>query len=116
MHAADVFSGKNLPLLDANNGGSAAEIAGTLEKAAAGVKNIDTVITGHSTQMTVADMKEYAAFNREFFEAVRAGKRAGKSPEQIVAGWTMPAKYQGYAPVDPGRLKNNVALAYREAK
>ena len=103
-------------LFRSNNGGSAAEIAGTLEKAAAGVKNIDTVITGHSTQMTVADMKEYAVFNREFFEAVRAGKKAGKSPEQIVAGWTMPAKYQGYAPVDPGRLKNNVALAYREAK
>src|SRR5712672_1673030 len=31
-HAADIFSGKNLPLLDANNGGSAAEIASSLQK------------------------------------------------------------------------------------
>ena len=32
VHAADIFSGKNIPLLDANNGGSAAEIANSLEK------------------------------------------------------------------------------------
>jgi hypothetical protein len=47
---------------------------------------------------------------------VRAGKKAGKSPEEIVGAWKMPAKYQGYAPVDPIRLKNNVGLAYLEAK
>src|SRR5438067_9538624 len=34
LHAADIFSGKNIPLLDANNGGSAVEIANSLEKAA----------------------------------------------------------------------------------
>src|SRR6187402_3162186 len=32
VHAGDIFSGKNLPLLDANNGGSAALIADTLQK------------------------------------------------------------------------------------
>jgi cyclase len=32
VHAADIFSGKNLPLLDANNGGSAAEIATALKR------------------------------------------------------------------------------------
>ena len=35
MHAGDIFSGKNLPLLDANNGGSGVEIGDTLAKAAA---------------------------------------------------------------------------------
>ena len=34
MHAGDIFSGKNLPLLDANNGGSGVEIGDTLAKAA----------------------------------------------------------------------------------
>src|SRR5207302_5838176 len=53
VHAGDIFSGKNLPLLDANNGGSAALIADTLEKASDTLKNVDTIITGHSTQMTV---------------------------------------------------------------
>src|SRR5437867_9806579 len=34
MHAGDIFSGKNLPLLDANNGGSGVMIGDTLGKAA----------------------------------------------------------------------------------
>ena len=33
VHAGDIFSGKNLPLLDANNGGSGVEIGDTLTKA-----------------------------------------------------------------------------------
>src|SRR5690242_1623376 len=35
VHAGDIFSGKNVPLLDANNGGSGVEIGKTLAKAAA---------------------------------------------------------------------------------
>ena len=57
MHAGDIFSGKNIPLLDANNGGSGVEIGKTLAKAADSVKNVDTIITGHSTVMTVADLR-----------------------------------------------------------
>ena len=34
MHAGDIFSGKNIPLLDAVNGGSGVEIGKTLAKAA----------------------------------------------------------------------------------
>ena len=116
LHAADIFSGKNLPLLDANNGGSAVEIGNSLEKALNGVKNADTIITGHSTQMTPADLREYIAFNRDFVNDVRTAKAAGKSVDEIAASWKMPAKYVGYAPADAGRVKNNVALAYKELK
>lgn len=116
VHAGDIFSGKNLPLLDANNGGSAAAIGDTLQKAYDALKNVDTIITGHSTQMTMADLREYFTFNREFFNDVRAAKQAGKSVDQIVASWKIPAKYTGYAPADANRLKNNVQLAYTEAR
>ena len=116
VHAGDIFSGKNLPLLDANNGGSAALIADTLEKASDTLKNVDTIITGHSTQMSVADLKEYIVFNREFLNDVRAAKKAGKSIDEIAASWKMPAKYAGYAAVDANRLKNNVRLAYSESE
>jgi len=115
VHAGDIFSGKNLPLLDANNGGSAALIADSLDKASKNLKNVDTIITGHSTQMTMADLKEYIAFNREFFSDVQNGKKAGKSADDIAAAWKMPEKYKGYAAVDANRLKNNVKLAYSEA-
>src|SRR5262249_7829762 len=112
VHAGDIFSGKNLPLLDANNGGSAALIADSLEKGLNTLKNVDTIITGHSTQMTTADLKQYIEFNREFFNDVRTAKKAGKSIDDIAASWKMPEKYKGYAAVDANRLKNNVRLAY----
>ena len=117
VHAGDIFSGKNLPLLDANNGGSAALIAGTLQKGLDTLTNAaDTIITGHSTQMTMADLREYIAFNREFFNDAQTAKKAGKSIDDAAASWKMPVKYKGYAAPAPERLKNNVRLAYAEAK
>lgn len=116
VHAGDIFSGKNLPLLDANNGGSAAFIAESLQKGYNALnKSADTIITGHSTTMTMADLQEYIAFNREFFNDVRAAKKAGKSPDDVAGSWKMPEKYKGYAAVDANRLKNNVKLAFSEA-
>ena len=116
VHAADIFSGKNLPLLDANNGGSAALIADSLEKGYNALnKAADMIITGHSTTMTMADLKEYAAFNREFFNDARSAKKAGKSVDDVAASWKIPAKYAGYAAIDANRLKNNVKLAFAEA-
>jgi cyclase len=123
VHAGDIFSGKNLPLLDANNGGSGVQIGDTLAKAADSIKNVDTIITGHSTQMTPADLKEYAEFNREFLAAVRDAKKAGKSVDEVANSWKMPAKYTGYAAVAPARdggpnarLKANVQVIYDELK
>ena len=97
VHAGDIFSGKNLPLLDANNGGSGVAIGDTLAKAAKSLKNIDTVITGHSTTMTMADLAEYAEFNKDFMKDVQAGKKAGKTVDDVADGWKIPEKYKGYA-------------------
>ena len=117
MHAGDIFSGKNLPLLDATNGGSGVAIPDTLGKAANSVKDIDTVITGHSPQMmTMNDLKEYVTFNREFLMAVQGAKKAGKSVDDVAKSWTMPAKYTGYAKPDPVRLKSNVQVIFDELK
>jgi glyoxylase-like metal-dependent hydrolase (beta-lactamase superfamily II) len=115
VHAGDIFSGKNIPLLDANNGGSAMLIADSLQKAHAALKNVDTIITGHSTQMTMADLLQYAAFNREFWNDVQAAKKGGKSIEDVATTWKIPAKYAGYAPADVNRLRNNVRLAFAES-
>jgi glyoxylase-like metal-dependent hydrolase (beta-lactamase superfamily II) len=116
VHAGDIFSGKNLPLLDTNNGGTGVQIGDTLAKAAAGLGQVEGIITGHSTVMTLDDLKTYAEFNREFLEAVRTAKQAGKSVDDIVSGWTMPAKYEGYTAPQPARLKGNVEAIYRELK
>ena len=116
VHAGDIFSGKNIPILDANNGGSGVEIGETLAKAAAGLTAVDTIITGHSTQMTMADLREYAEFNREFFAAVRDARKAGRSVDEIAASWTVPAKFKGYAAPQPTRLKANVEVIANELK
>lgn len=116
MHAADVFSGKNIPLLDANNGGSGVAIPDTLQKAYNTVKDADIIITGHSTEMTRADLKEYIDFNRDFLNDMRADKKAGKSVDEVASTWKVPAKYVGYAPPMPDRLKSNVQIVYDELK
>jgi cyclase len=121
-HAGDIFSGKNLPLLDANNGGSGTQIGDTLAKAGKALNGkIDTIITGHSTTMTVADLMEYSEFNKEFMRDVQAAKKAGKTVDQIAASWTIPAKYKNYAsatatPAATARLKANVQIVYDETK
>jgi glyoxylase-like metal-dependent hydrolase (beta-lactamase superfamily II) len=114
VHAGDIFSGKNLPLLDINNGGSGVLIPDTLSKAHGTLKNVDTVITGHSTLMTMNDLLEYAAFNRGFLNEVREAKKAGKTVEEIVSAWTIPEKYVGYAAPQPNRLTSNVQAIFNE--
>jgi glyoxylase-like metal-dependent hydrolase (beta-lactamase superfamily II) len=114
-HAGDIFSGKNLPLLDYNNGGSGAEIGNTLAKAHAGIKNVDTIIPGHSTLMTWADLGEYAQFNKDFLRDVQAAMKAGRIAEQVGATWKIDDKYKGYTIAD-ARLKTNVGALYAELK
>ena len=113
--AGDIVSGKNLPLLDANNGGSGLEIGDTIAKAHSTLAKLaDTFVTGHSTNMTPQEIQEYATFNREFADAMRAAKKEGKTVEDIVKTWTMPGKYQGYAPAAEARLRSNAQVIYDE--
>ncbi len=115
MHAGDAFAWKDLPILDANNGGSGVDIAETLTKAATMAEGqIDTIITGHSGQMTVADMREYARFTRDFLNAARAAKQAGKTVEQAAAGWKTPAGYAGYADPQAARVQSDMQVVFDE--
>lgn len=115
--AGDIVSGKNLPLLDANNGGSGLEIGDTIAKAhSAFSKTADTVVTGHSVNMTLPELMEYATFNREFAAAMREAKKAGKGVEDVVKTWTMPAKYQGYTAAAEPRLRSNAQVIFDEIK
>jgi cyclase len=115
MHAGDIFARKGPPLLDANNGGSGVAIGDTLAKAAASVKGVDSVITGHSTLMTWNDLQEYARFNQDFLTWVRAELKAGKSVEAAAAEYKIPEKYAGYTD-NPDRVKANVGVIYDELK
>jgi cyclase len=117
LHTGDAFAAKGVPILDANNGGSGVDYPDTISKVA-GLPNIDTVITGHApTQMTMADVKEYADYNREFLEHVRATKKAGKTIEDAI-NWKVPEKFlkNGYMQPMPMALRSNAQVLWNELK
>jgi len=114
LHAGDAFLGKRVPFLDAANGGSGVAIPDTLQMAHDTIKNVDTIITGHSTQATWAELNEWAAFNRDFLEMVRAGRAAGRTVDEIANTWTIPATYVGYAPPNAAGVTRNIQVIVDE--
>ena len=114
LHAGDAFLGKRVPFIDAANGGSGVAFPDTVQRAHDTIQNVDIIITGHSTQATWQDLNQWAAFNRDFLEMVRAGRSAGKTVDEIAATWTTPATYAGYAAPNPAGVKRNIQVIVDE--
>jgi cyclase len=125
MHAGDVFPNKGIPIMDANNGGSGVEYANTLAKAGA-LPDVDVVITGHNaTTLTMADLKMFTDFNREFVEAVKEAKQAGRTLDDFASTWKVPARFleAGYSQPTPGgsgqsasRVRMHAEVIWNELK
>ena len=116
LHTGDAFPNKALPILDANNGGSGVEFPETIATLAQ-LPGIDKVIAGHNaTLLTMADVKVYSDLNREFLEAVRAGRKAGRTVTEIANTWKMPERLlkAGYRQSTPERLLSNVQVVWDE--
>jgi cyclase len=122
VHSGDIFAGKSVPLIDEANGGSMMHISETLTKAHNGIKNVDTIINGHTAKNTTwAELKEYAEFNKDLVDWMTAELKAGKTPEAAAAEWKLPAKYAtaGYAPTVGalfGGLAGRIATLQKEMK
>jgi glyoxylase-like metal-dependent hydrolase (beta-lactamase superfamily II) len=119
-HVGDLFASKALPLVDGNNGGSVLHYPDTLTNGYNGIKNVDTIINGHTaTTTTWADLKEFAEFNRDFLTWAQAALAAGKTPEQAAGEWKVPEKYKGYSPTVPamfGGLQGRIQRLADEMK
>ena len=75
-------------------------------------------VTGHTnTTLTMADVKEYADFNRAFVEHVRAAKKDGQTVEQALA-WKVPEQFlkYGYTQPAPDALRSNTQVVWNEIK
>jgi glyoxylase-like metal-dependent hydrolase (beta-lactamase superfamily II) len=98
MHAGDMFANRGLPLIDGGNGGSGIAYGETIGKAAAGIKNVQTVITGHNvmTTLTWQDFVDYGEFNRLYLQHARESLKAGKSAEQAAMDLKLPDKFKDY--------------------
>ena len=119
-HVGDVFPNKGLPIMDRNNGGSGVAYPDTIDKAAKGLAGVDAIINGHTdAQTTVADLREYGAFLREFVNAAGAAKKAGKTAAQFAAEWKTPARFKGYQPITaegPGPNLSQADFARNDAQ
>jgi glyoxylase-like metal-dependent hydrolase (beta-lactamase superfamily II) len=114
MHAGDMFPGRSLPNIDRVNGGSGLVWPETLAKVYAGIKEVDSVITGHSTLMTMEDVRIHSEFLRDLAAAVREAKKAGRTVDDVVNNWTTPAKYSNYPAPQPSQLRTPVQTIWDE--
>ncbi len=80
----DLMAWKMAPLIDPAAGGSVMALPDTLEKAAKGIKNVDTVIEGHGDVNTWTGFQDYTRFNRALLDAAKAGL-GRQTPEEIAA-------------------------------
>ena len=102
MHAGDAFPAQGTPFIDLNNGGNGVAYPETLAKAAAGIKDVDTVIPGHSAVTTWAAFVEYGEFMKALVDGGAEAKKAGKTAEQGAAELKLPEKFKDYA-IDAAR-------------
>jgi cyclase len=121
MHTGDAFANKGFPLIDRNNGGSGVAYPDTIQKLTKGVKNVDTIINGHSPMtMKWQDLVEWGEFNRYFLTYTQQSLKAGKSAEEAMKEFKAPeGKFQGYN-ITPGGGRGgpagNVGIIYEELK
>ena len=111
MHTGDVFAMKGTPFIDRNNGGNGVTYPETIAKAVAGIKDVDTVIPGHSAVTTFAAFAEFGEFNKAFLTATQEAKKAGKTADQAAAELKLPEKFKDYA---VARAKVNVEAIYAD--
>jgi glyoxylase-like metal-dependent hydrolase (beta-lactamase superfamily II) len=113
MHAGDVFGTKGNPYMDGTNGGSGLEYPKTVARVAKEIRNVDTVIPGHSPVTDWATFVEFGEFVQALVANVQESAKAGKTVQQATADIRLPEKFAGYTVVNP-RLPGNVELIYKE--
>lgn len=113
LQTGDMFAWKDAPVLDRNNGGSGVQHSKTLAKMLAAIKDVDTVIPGHSPVTTLKDVQEYQRYSAELLTLTEAAMKAGKSADDAAASIDLTGKYPGYK---NERVKAAVAAIYDELK
>jgi cyclase len=114
LHIADMFPGKELPIMDSNNGGTGVGYADTLTKALGfAEKNADVIVNGHSnTTSTNADLKGYIQFIRGYVKDVQDAKKSGKTVDDVANSWKPPTGYTA----QPARVRSDAQLVFDETK
>ncbi len=95
MQTGDMFQRKNVPAVNAGDGGSAAEFARTVAKAAETIKGVDTIICGHSNPLlTWSDFTTFVDFYQDFLSSTEKSLHAGKSVDAVVKAYSVPDRFK----------------------
>jgi glyoxylase-like metal-dependent hydrolase (beta-lactamase superfamily II) len=112
LHTGDMFAWKDAPLCDRNNGGSCVAFPQTLAKVVATIKDVDTVIPGHSPMQTPKDLQDFQRFTADLSAHAQAAMKAGQSVDEAFAAFKVD-KYPGYK---NERVKAAIQAVYDELK
>jgi glyoxylase-like metal-dependent hydrolase (beta-lactamase superfamily II) len=93
-HVGDLFAWRGVPRVMPDDGGSTHDFPDTLKKAQAAIKNVDTIITGHSAVQTWQDWVDYYEFQRTFVDQIKTANKAGKTVDEAIAGLRFPEKFK----------------------
>ena len=119
-HLGDLFAFTGPPYIDVANGGSGVAYPDTLDRIVESIEGVQRVIPGHIPPpsgspmrgwTTWGDLEQYATFNREFLDSVRASQGVGRSVDDAVQALDIWAKYPEY---DMSRAAANVQAIYDE--
>ncbi len=125
MFLGDIMAWNMAPLIDPPTGGSVIALPDALEKAAATVKNVDTVIEGHGYVNTWDGYLRFARFNRALLNAAKAAYERGDAPGAAVAELQRAAEFAPllgtdflkgleYGNTPLARAHMNVNVAYQQ--
>jgi cyclase len=95
LHTGDMFAWKDAPFCDLTNGGSCVALPRTLQKVIAGIKDVDTIIPGHSPMMAPKDLEMFQRFTADLLSHATNEMKAGKSVDDATAAFKVD-KYPGY--------------------
>ena len=112
LHMGDMFAWKDGPGCDRPNGGNCIAFPQTLAKVVANIKNVDTVIPGHSPMMAPKDVQEYQRFTADLAAHAQAAQKVGKTVDEALASFSVD-KYPGYK---KDRVKLSIQAVYDELK
>ena len=117
MHTGDMYPRAHMPFIDvADNAGSAVEFNQTLQRAVSSIKNVDTVIGGHTpSPVTWADFVTYVDFYRDFLTSAQEALKKGTAVEAFVKAYRVPDQYKGFQ-ADPQRVQANAQAIWAESK
>ena len=113
-HTGDLYPCDCAPLV--TRGGSSLEYAETLQRAVAGLPEIETIMPGHRDVTDWQAFVDYAAFNRDLLAAVRQAAADNLTGEDAAASIRADARFATYnlAPFGPPGVANLVSQMYNE--